>query len=227
MTAAQPPFRARLPGRRASRGLQAFVGLKQQAGQPFEEVPLEYASWAEIAGTPLCGASAAFWVCVGTLAAASAYTFKRASGRHQTQHDGGKAHAHRACTDGALRSSVLYNPLHCKEWRLSSAATAISFLCSAPAAFRVGAPAWCRELSIQYVERERQKPPQPLKLQQIYEMMKPLVVQVYAVTKTQAPFGRRAPGPTEVDKDQHVLEQFHFLGSGFFFDDEGEEFTLR
>ncbi|CDI75727.1 hypothetical protein, conserved [Eimeria praecox] len=73
------------------------------------------------------------------------------------------------------------------------------------------------------MEREQLQSPQALKQQQIFEAVKPFVVQVYAVLRTQMPFGYGTQAA--VDKDQHLLEQFHFLGSGFFFDNEGHIVT--
>ncbi|CDJ36251.1 uncharacterized protein EMH_0069680 [Eimeria mitis] len=120
---------------------------------------------------------------------------------------------------------VVY-PNYDRERWVTAAVTTAFFLSSSPAVFRSGAPALCRELSRQRVERELQQSPEPLKLQQVFRKIEPLVVQVYAVLQTQAPFAHKALGQTEFDEEQHAHEQYHFLGSGFFFDDEATDVAV-
>ncbi|CDJ50080.1 Serine protease Do, related [Eimeria brunetti] len=230
-TAVSAAFRSlsltRWPGRYGH--IRAFVRRRvQHVEQALELVSPNYGLAAKGVGTPVWGASlSALWLCVGTIAAAGACNYIRDNwNQHRHQHiqlHRGKADARGQCADDLFTDSILSSILHCEERGPSGAATAVAFRSSAPGAFSVGAPALCKELpkqQQQHDEREQHRLTQPLKLQQIFEMMKPLVVRVYAVLRTQTYSGRRAVDQTEVNDDKHVHEQLNFLGSGFFFDDQ-------
>lgn len=213
---------APLPGKSGSGGLEAVLGLRLlHTGKACEVVSLTYDHAAQTVGTRLRKTPlTVFWLCVGSITAAGAFACLQDSHRHQVQLDTGGAHARAQYTSTVLRSTILSGVLNCKEWWLSDVSTAVS---SSPAVFRGGAPAFCKELSRQHIQREQQHLPQPLKPQHIFEMMKPLVVRVYAVLRTQTPSDRRTRKQTKVEEDQEMLlEKLHFLGSGFFFDDQGE-----
>ncbi|OEH74389.1 serine protease related protein [Cyclospora cayetanensis] len=84
----------------------------------------------------------------------------------------------------------------------------------------VTVPAFCREVSrqgLQQVLRHEQ-----LELQRAFEAIQPAVVRVYAMTSPEVDTPGSGRGDaTQENQGADECEHFHFLGSGFFFDDHG------
>ncbi|XP_026190870.1 uncharacterized protein LOC34620858 [Cyclospora cayetanensis] len=82
----------------------------------------------------------------------------------------------------------------------------------------VTVPAFCREVSrqgLQQVLRHEQ-----LELQRAFEAIQPAVVRVYAMTSPEVDTPGSGRGDaTQENQGADECEHFHFLGSGFFFDD--------
>lgn len=85
-----------------------------------------------------------------------------------------------------------------------------------------GVAAHCKGIRGQCVEQEEQRPHETLAPEQAFEMMKPGVVRVYAILPELASACQQEGCMASPGRNPHVVERFHFLGSGFFFDDRGK-----
>ncbi|CDJ41581.1 Probable serine protease, related [Eimeria tenella] len=88
-----------------------------------------------------------------------------------------------------------------------------------------GVAAHCKGIRGQCVEQEEQRPHETLAPEQAFEMMKPGVVRVYAILPELASACQQEGCMASPGRNPHVVERFHFLGSGFFFDDRGHVVT--